>query len=89
MKKPGAASAQSKRFYAEEVLDDDGNGTGVFTYKMEPLEAGTTELGYGFKENSYTVAITVHYGMMSANFNRFASSANSVIFLYVYSWLSL
>ena len=79
VKKPGAASAQSKRFYAEEVLDDDGNGTGVFTYKMEPLEAGTTELGYGFKENSYTVAITVHYGMMSANFNRF----NNVEIKYV------
>jgi hypothetical protein len=75
VKKPGAAAAQSKKFYAQEK---DG-APGVYTYKMEALEAGTTELGYGFKENSYNVRLTVHYGMMTANFTPFSNVKIEVV----------
>lgn len=43
-----------------DVVEKDG----VLTYKMEPLQAGTTELAYAFTENNFRVNLTVHYGDM-------------------------
>lgn len=43
-----------------DVVEKDG----VLTYKMEPLQPGTTKLAYTFTENSFRVNLTVHYGDM-------------------------
>lgn len=57
----GSGSANGRK--SDATVDNNG----VWTYKMDPLAAGTTELAYTFAENGARVQLTVHYGSMTLN----------------------
>lgn len=57
----GSGSANGRK--SDATVDSNG----VWTYKMDPLAAGTTELAYTFAENGARVQLTVHYGSMTLN----------------------